>query len=71
MVFINEIGNTLRNLNKEIDSADPAKLKIITRKLAMCEMQVQAVRSLIEARLFEHEIWNEEDRPEQSQESEG
>lgn len=61
-IYINEIINELRTLNKEIDDADATKLKIITRKLAMVEMKTQAIRSLIEARLFQQEIWNEEDK---------
>lgn len=56
--FIRKVFYDLNEIKRDIGTAKPDDIKIICRMLAKAEMELQAARSLMEARLFEADIFN-------------
>lgn len=58
--WLKNISSELSQLKTNLNSAPELELRIAARTLAKLEMEIQACRSLLEARLFQAEIDNME-----------
>jgi hypothetical protein len=54
--FLSGLTRDMEKLKGELNAATTTDLKIIARRLALFELNLQACRSLFEARLMEDEI---------------
>lgn len=59
--FFSDVGHKIRKIKHELEACDAARLKLITRRMAEVELDMQALRSLFESHLMAADIDNMEE----------